>query len=114
MFLAWDFRWAVSLVWAGLWVRDLVNEVVGQIYLFLFGYLVNEVCIRDFVFLGCVWLLRKCKKSWNFFLKFKLSILFYFIVVFKISNMAFLIAIKIFLIILLATCVLTAHIGIFH
>ena len=42
-------------------VCDLVNEVVGQIYFFFFGYLVNEVWVRDFVFLGCVWVLRKAK-----------------------------------------------------
>ena len=44
-------------------VCDLVNEVAGQIYFFFFGYLVNEVWVRDFVFLGCVCLLKKCKKK---------------------------------------------------
>ena len=44
-------------------VCDLVNEVAGQIYFFFFGYFGNEVWVRDFVFLGCVCLLKKCKKK---------------------------------------------------
>ena len=34
-FLAWDFRWVVSLVWSMSWVHDLVNDVVGQNWLIL-------------------------------------------------------------------------------